>query len=106
MVDIKQDRGDMKKRPKDIEEYFRLFDDDSTLDSILKMTENLDYSCFKCWHLYKNGFSCKAFPEVIPASILAGQRRHTKPMLGQKNKITFEKSLNSEPSEDKKKEVE
>jgi len=94
----------MKRRPRDIKEYLLLFGDDSTLDSILQMLKNSDYSCFKCRHLYRNGFTCRAYPEGIPASILAGHRRHTKPMFGQKNKITFEKSLTSESSEDKEKE--
>ena len=65
--------------------------EDRTLDSVLSMARNSKYSCFKCKHLRKNGYSCKAFPEVIPASILGGDRRHTKPMFSQKNKIIFEK---------------
>jgi len=82
-----------------------------TLDSVLRVAENSEFSCFKCLHFREEeekGYSCPAFPEGIPISILGGQRRHTKPMpaLGQKNKITFQKSLTSESSEDKEKEEE
>jgi len=67
--------------------------EDLTLDSVLQSAENSEFSCFKCRHLReeeKKGYFCRAFPDGIPASILGGQRKHTKPMLGQKNKITFQ----------------
>ena len=64
--------------------------EDRTLDSVITAAKNSDFSCFKCVHLNKSGYTCKAFPEGIPASILGGYRRHTSPMLGQKNKIVFE----------------
>ena len=56
-----------------------------------KSFENLKTSCFICKHLNKDRISCKAFPEVIPEAIMTGQVAHTKPILGQKNKIVFEK---------------
>ena len=35
---------------------------------------------------------CEAFPKGIPGTILYGEIDHTKPMLGQKNKIVYKKT--------------
>lgn len=48
-----------------------------------------DLICEKCKHFDPLKAGCDAFKE-IPPSITSGHNDHSKPLAGQKNKITFE----------------
>ena len=65
--------------------------EDTTLDNITKVIQNIDYNCLYCKHLHKNEYSCDAFPRVIPSLILRGHIVHNKPFDGD-NGIMFEKA--------------
>ena len=54
-------------------------------------TENTFYFpiCNKCKH-YKGWAKCTAFPDGIPDQILDGLNDHSKPLIGQGNRIVFE----------------
>ncbi len=47
--------------------------------------------CRFCKHLHSliGKLTCDAFPEGIPDELLTGPIFHNKPMLGQKNDVTF-----------------
>ena len=52
--------------------------------------EAVDLVCFKCKNYRKFSGCCLAFPEGIPDQITSGQKEHSKPLKGQRNKIVFE----------------
>lgn len=56
--------------------------------------------CYKCKHLFKDGQSCKAFPNGIPIKILLGDTSHTKPYDGD-NGIQYEVNKEVENYEQK-----
>lgn len=45
--------------------------------------------CGDCRYFDEVTFTCAAFPEEIPDSVLTGDIDHYKPLLGQKNNIVF-----------------
>jgi len=89
--DILFDPIDEDERDKDSKTTDPKYKDpeEQTLDSVNTMPGNIDFSCFGCVHLRKDGYTCNAFPDQIPDSIRRGQRRHTKKMFGQKNDLVF-----------------
>ena len=56
------------------------------------MTIGARIKCMDCKHYDPTAmeFSCKAFPNGIPESILMGKVGHTKPLPGQTNTMVFE----------------
>lgn len=52
------------------------------------MTLN-EWQCLYCKHYIGNS-TCKAFPDGIPQVIYESKDKHSKPLEGQENSLTFE----------------
>jgi len=66
--------------------------EDTTLDGILEMNDNMQFNCTYCVHKLQNKGvreTCVAFPDGIPTPISLGEVVHNKPMFLQKNSIVF-----------------
>ena len=65
--------------------------DENTADAAITGLQDIEFDCSNCKHLYKDGVTCKAFPDVIPSKIWHGDFIHNKPYPGD-NGIMFEKA--------------